>query len=237
MRSRWKSHTFALTAALGLLAFFAASAQAEPLKDGGKAGKFKVEGSSALAIGVRFILAQEGKGQFLVEGKNAYLECSKGTAEGEGVSESEITLTILFKECSTFEDTTKTELTACKIKGGSISGGFRGKAKLHEGNLYILFSGTGQEEEMGAVEFESELCSLGFKAKIKGSLVGKVDNGNEAVTHLIEFSKAIQQLFQVSNGVTIEGDKLRFASAQLFFTNSWIVELGGAHVGRNWSVI
>ena len=46
-----KTFGVALVAALGLMALFAVGAGAENLKDGGKAGKFRVEGSSALAKG------------------------------------------------------------------------------------------------------------------------------------------------------------------------------------------
>ena len=203
IKPRWRSLAVALSAALALLAFLAVSARAENLKDGGKAGKFKIEGSSALVVGATLAGIQEGTSQFLIDGKNAFTECATGTAEDKGISESAFEITF----------------------------------RLHEGNLYILFEGSGAEGLIGTDEYESELCALGFKVKLKGSIVAKVDNGNEAVKHLIEFSTPIKELFQVKNGTTIEGDQVKFGNSEGLYTASWILELTGVHLGRNWSVV
>jgi hypothetical protein len=84
----------------------------------------------------------------------------------------------------------------------------------------------------GTISF-AETCAIGEEVDLKGSVVGLVDNGNEAVEHLITFSEAIQKLFQVSG----QGDKLLFGNAEAFVTGSGIAVLDLEHIGKNWGVI
>lgn len=230
-----KAFGVSLMAVLGLMAMFAVAAQAENLSDGGKAGKFKVEGSSALVIGAKFVGVQEGAGKLLIAAKNAFVECKKGkVTSGEGVSESEVKAVVLFEECATFEDKSPfNALTACNVIGepastGKVEAKGVGKAILHEGKLYVLLSGA----PFATIKFGPE-CGIGVKVEVKGSVVAEVDNGEEKLTHLLTFSEAIQKLFQVG-GV---GDKLLYGASEAFINASATVELTEKHAGKVWSVV
>jgi hypothetical protein len=236
-----------LMAVFGLMAFFAIGAQAANLSDGGVAGNFRVEGLSTLVKGTKFTGTQEGAGKLLIGSKNAFVECKTGTVTAaEGLSESEVTATVLFEECATFEDKLNAEkkfpeLKACDVLGepastGKVEAKGIGKAKLHEGELYVLLSGS----PFATLKFGEE-CGIGVKVAVSGSVVAKVISGStEATSHLIEFSEAIQRLFQKRNAVTDAfeaGDRLLYGAAEAFITASANVSLTGTHVNKNWSVI
>ncbi len=226
LKSAFRSLGVAMVA-LGLMAMFAVAAQAENLSDGGKVGRFLVLGSSALVAGTTFsgTLLHFIK---LVGSKNAYILCTEGHITGKGISESEILFEILLLGCKAFNDTTKAELTACPVEETKFTG--IGKAKLHEGKLYILFQN--ENEKVFEEDIFGPECGIGIKVKLTGSFVGEVDNGNAANDHLITFSEAIQKLFQV-NGV---GDKLLYGNAEAFIIGVAHLHPTGAHPNCTWAV-
>ncbi len=246
MRNSIKTFGLALMAACSLMALFAVGAQAENLKDGGKAGNFLVLESKELVKGAEFA-GTALHGILLIEAKNAYILCPDGEITGKGLSESEILVVVLYLGCKAFNDKTKAQLGACPIENEHITATAIGKAKLHEGKLYILFEGEEIEEggkkvkaPFAVVKFTGGECGIGVAVKITGSVVAEVDNGNAAVDHLIIFSEAIQKLFQVGT----EGDHLLYGTSEAFIlgpsaevpTAVAHVHLIGKHLNCTWAV-
>lgn len=217
-----------LMAACSLMAVFAVGAQAENLSDGGKAGNFLILESSALVAGAELTgtLLDSVK---LAPSKNFYILCSSGDITGKGLSATEILFTILLLGCKTFNDLTKAELLACPILGvpskEEITFTGIGKAKLHEGALFIFFD-TEKEKPFEEIKFGEE-CILGTKVKLAGTLAALVDNGNSAVDHLLIFSEPIQKLL---------GGKILFGTAEQFLIGEAHVHLTGTHTNCAWAV-
>ncbi len=227
----------AIVAALGLMVF-AAYALAENLSNGGTAGNFKVEGSLALSVGVTFTGEQEGAGKLKVPGRNLTILCQKGDVqEGKVLKENEALGKVLFLEC-TANNLADTEPLPCTTHStGQENGKILATAiilpKLHETELYLLFEPDGPAGTFfTTIELLGAECPLPIKNNISGSVVALVDNGNEALTHLITFSEAIQKLFQVGEA----GDHLKFGTFESYIEASANVTLNGTHVNKKWSV-
>ena len=242
-KHRLRALGVSLMAALGLMAFVAVAAQAENLSDGGKAGKFLIEGSGTLVKGATFTGAQVGIGKLIIPKKNAYVECKKGkVTTGTGISETEVLAVVRFEECKTFELSTGNALTFCPVLGEpskeTIDATAIALPKLHESKLFILF-----EPEVGKlfaeIKFGAE-CGIGVKVKIGGTgVVAEVDNGLSQNIHTITFSEAIQRLFQKRNAKDEfeAGDQLLYGAVEAFLVGSATVELAGTHINRPWSVV
>lgn len=177
-------------------------------------------------------------GTLLIKGKNAYVLCATGDViEAKGLSATEVLAVVRFLECLAFNHTTNAPLGACPVVGEpsakTIDAYAIGKAKLHEGKLFVLFEGhLGAGHLFSEIKFGPE-CGIGIKAKVSGSVVAEVDNGNSEVEHLLTFNEAIQLLFQVA-GV---GDKLSFGTSEAFVTGIAHAKLSGPHTGCTWAVV
>ncbi len=251
----------AIVAALGLMAFTAVAAQAENLGGGGVAGKFRVEGSTALSVSRTFTGAQEGShGLLLVEGRNLTILCSTGKLlEGKVLTESEALVKVLFEGCTTWEfNLSKTIpcVVAEKEEEPAGSEKFVGKEmitatalilpKLHEvsagvSELYLLFEGDPATAAFTKFILGGKECPLPKNTEVKGSVVALVTEGStEQVQKLLTFSDPIQLLFQKRDAGTnkfLEGDRLLYGTFESFIDGSATAELTGSHVGKLWSVI
>jgi hypothetical protein len=191
-----------LLAALGLMAFVMASAQAE----------IKISGSAALATGKSVTGAQEGLPKLLVPALGIYVDCKKFTVlAGSTIISGTALATILFEECEEYAETTNA-LLPCEIEDGGL-GGKKGhltakaniKTILHKERTYLLAEPDGQafftKFRNGGAE-----CNLPRNVEIKGpegktaSTVFKVVTGDttagpEVLEPLIESSAAICELF------------------------------------------
>jgi hypothetical protein len=239
-------------AALSLLAF-AATAQAANLKDGGVAGKFRVEALTALSIGRTFTGQLEQLTDkttvhlvFLIPSANLDLLCtSMDIEEGKILSETEALLKAKLLGCAWINliEGKETELTACQIAGKAITIAVKILPRLHDdglGNveLYLLFEGD-STNNIGTIKNEGEECALGPNAQIEGSAVALVKEGSvEQVTKLYSFSEAIQLLFQERvGGAFVAGDQLKVLNSEAFLDGNVTVSLTGSHVNKKWSVI
>jgi hypothetical protein len=221
----------AIMAALGLMAFTAVAAQAEDLTDGGTAGSFTILGLAGLVAGLTATGKQVGVGKLLVPGRNLTIECKKGEVlEGKLVSTTEATGTVLFKECAALVLSKETEEVAgCIVTNGKdITANAVVLAKLHGGELFLLFE-PAPGKIFTTLEFESgKGCALPLKNEVKGTLAALDDKPIEEVTHLILFSQSIQKLL---------GDKLLFGTFESFVDGDADLSLLGTHLGCKWSVL
>ncbi len=198
-------------AALILMGIMAVTARAEEaLKDGGKAASFLVNKLTSLAkAGVTFEVNQVGTGAILVLGKYDIL-CTGGVAAGEFKSSTEALFGAKFTGCTVWSPVevgkTHTAKLPCTMKGESI---VVEKAialsKKHEGLPYVLVEEDGSA--FTTINFEGMECPLPKTTSLRGSIVGKVIN-SDTVEPTLEFSQAIQKLFQVG----LEGDHLRIGT-------------------------
>lgn len=227
-----KSFGLVLVAALSLTAILALTAQAVDLTDGGKEGSFTLQEPS---IATATFTSTGLDGFLLIPSKNAYILCETGeTLEAKGLSATEILANIRFLKCISFNDTFKTPLGACPIEGentlsekGTIDASAIGKAKLHEGKLYVLFEGdTGVEKIFATIKFGPE-CGIGVKVKVTGLIAAEVDNGESKVDHLLTFNETIQKLL---------GVKLLYGVSESFINGLAHVKMAGAYTGYNWAV-
>ena len=213
-----KALGLALMAALGLMAFMAVAAQAETLPDGGKTGKFLVQGEAALAkTGVTFSTTQIGTGTLLVPTRVDIL-CKKGTVTGEFKTTEPIGLEALgsaeFTECTAWQPValgaTHTTSAKCTVKEPIIVEKARALPKLHEGEPYV------ELEEDGAVFttvfLEGPECILTKKNEITGATHALVEGSGTAEPKLI-LSEEIAKLFQPS---TTTGTHLKFGGLDAY---------------------
>lgn len=227
-----KSFCLILIAALGLTAILALTAQAVDLTDGGKEGSFSLEPSIANGT----FIASGLHGTLLIPTKNAYILCESGeSTEAKGLSTIEILAKIRFLKCNAFNHTTNAPLAACPIEGvnslgekGTIDASAIGTSKLHEGRLFVVFTGhAGVEELFAEIKFGPE-CGIGVKVKVKGKVAAEVDNGELKTEHLFTFSEAAQKLL---------GTKLIYSAATESFINGLAhVRMSGAYTDYNWAV-
>ena len=205
----------AIMAALGLMAFMAVAAQAENLSDGGKAAKFLVGKSAALAIGKSFEANQVGTGTLLVPGRVDIL-CTSGKTTGTVNSETDASGVATFTGCTTWQPVTvlgasHVTKVPCTVKEPIVAEGLA-LPKKHEGASYVLL-----EPKEGSVLFTTIFlsgaeCPLTPENKVTGSIVGQVDN-NDTTTPTLLFKHEIQKLFQTS---TTAGDHLKFGAFEAY---------------------
>lgn len=231
-----RAFSVALVAMLGLMAFSAVAAQAENLKDGGKAAKFAIGGNSALIVNETFN-GTVGPGKLLVEGRKLEIKCTKGEVlEGKFLNESEALAKVVFEGCKAFVHKTGEPITTCIIKDKvlgleKIKALGIGIAKKHENNPYVLFKQDG-EEPFAIIEFEAgKGCALPLVNKVTGSVVA--ESSAAAIEPTLTFNEGVQKLFQVGT----EGDKLLFGTFEAFVEGKATLKLTGAHAGQSFGVV
>ncbi len=246
-RHRPRVLVLSLTAAVGLMAFSAVAAEAANLGDGGKAAKFRVEGSSALAVGRTFVGGLEKwtdglqHALFLVEGRNLTILCGESTIEeGKILTESEALARILFRKCATF-NFKLTEKLPCTIKEEEIIIVALLLTKKHENELYLVLEGDPATSDLTVVAIEGEECPLPANNLMAGSLVALIKEGStEQAEKLITFSEPIQLLFQErSGGLFIKGDRVLYGAGAIeaYLDANYRINLTGTHTNKTWSVI
>ncbi len=231
-----KTLFLSVAACLGLMAFTAVAAQAANLEDGGKAAKFLVGKSAALAVGKTFEAIQLGAGTLLVPGRLDIL-CKKGVATGIINNETDASGTATFTECSTWQPVTvlgASHVTKinCTVKEPIVASGLA-LPKKHEGASYVLI-----EQKEAVVPFttyflEGPECPLTKENKFTGSFVGQVDK-NDTVEPLLLFNHTIQKLFQTS---TTLGDHLKFGAFEAYIDAEVHARITTAsHIGQTVGV-
>jgi hypothetical protein len=206
-------------AALGLMAFTAAVAQAGN-------GIFTVGGSPATTQAINGAI--KALGAILIPSKNLQLLCHKGTIVSANFLNSKEALgKILFEECLVL--TLKSEeIAGCHITNGlHVTSTFLVLAVLHNGNLFLLFEPDAASPlelttQYTAVTFEKNKgCVLPLSNPVKGSVSAEVTTGLESNLPLIEFSHAIQLL---------TGDGLHYGTSAAFIDGGATVETPGKSV-------
>jgi hypothetical protein len=212
-----KSLTLALMAALGLMAFMAAGAQAEvkmPILVLGKALHATIAGTALL-------------GRLLIPALKLEIHCETGDVSGLILEDGVTHVTVLFKECLKifkYNPTTLalegSELTSCLIINGGekhhITANALFDGLLHKGKVYGIALGSGAEEAFTTIEFSNE-CAIVKKAVVKGSYSFEVEPQTNSVTLLlIPGNKALQELLKTG---------LKFGA------NEGILDPGIVHVG------
>lgn len=226
-RSTLNRFGLALIVALALVGVLALAAQAVDLTDGGKEGSFSIEPT----IGTFAATALDST--LLIASKNAYVLCETSESiEARGLSPTEILAKVRFSGCAAFNDTTKAVLSVCPVEGenslgekGTIDASAIGKAKLHEGKLFVLFEGDGGAP-FATIKFGPE-CGIGVKVKVSGSVAAEVDDGEMKSEHLLTFSEAIQKLL---------GTKVLYGAAESFISGLAHVKTSGTYAGYRWAV-
>jgi hypothetical protein len=243
-----------ILAALGLLALAAMIAQAKNLSDGGVAGKFRVDGSTALAVNATFAGQLEGLTPnepvhmvLRVPDLFVLILCvSADTEEGKILAEDEALVKVKFLGCtviSLIEEEEK-ELSSCKLKENALVITTKILPKIHENDkseaeLYLLFEGDPVNTALGKVEYAGKECALS-EAILSGSAVALVKEGStEQLTKLLTFSEDTQLLFQERNkeGKFVAGDRLLFGNLEAYLSGSATVTLTGSHINKKWSLI
>lgn len=238
-----RAFCLSLSAVSCSIALLAGGAQAANLSNGGTAGKFRVEGLTALSVNRTFtgqLEALTGSSTvhiaFLVPALNMTLLCaSMDITEGRILSETEALLEAELLGCVVLilVEGKESESKTCQVNENAIEIAVKLLPKLHEGELYLLFEGD-QSSEVGTVLIEGAKCTLPEEFVISGSAVALVKEGSvEQVTKLYTFSEPIQLLFQVG-GV---GDKLFVGGSEAFIDGNVTVSLTGSHILTPWSVI
>jgi hypothetical protein len=261
MRKHLRALGASLAAALGLMAFFAVAAEAENLKDGGKAGSFTVLGSGPLAVGAKFTGKLEAltgtelvHGVLLVPGRSIQILCSTAhVTEGKFISSTEALVVFEYLECLTF-NTGGEHIANCKIDDPSHAGAddriILGKAillpKLHEDSathtqkLFVLFEPDASEVFTVILYEKGKGCVLPHENKIGGSFVAEAKEIEEGKKWLLTSNEATQKLFQVNLGGSppaIHGDRILFGAFDSYIDANEVVELIGAHVGCKFAIV
>jgi len=236
-----------LLAALGLMAFTAAGAQAEALK--GVAGKIKVLGVDA--VGPITVLGEQEKlGTLLVPGLKFEIVCEKvdvlegkiiSGAKGEGLAE------LLYLECVTWNLGLTVKLPcelledASPFAAGSILAKVKLLVVLHEvsagvSDTYILATADNEKEEgaLASILYSTPSeCPLPKLTEVKGSVVFKVTLGDLSLKQpeeLYVLATASQELS--SSGLFT--DKLFYGVNEAFIDGSALLWLAS---DCNWGLI
>jgi hypothetical protein len=249
-----------LAAALGLMALFAVAAEAENLKDGGKAGSFTVLGSGPLAVGTKFtgkLKALTGTelthSVLLVPGRSIQILCSAAhVTEGKIISTTEALAVLEYLECLTFNNGGE-HIVNCKIddptnpliQDRTILVKALILPKLHEDlatktqKLYVLIEPDG--EFLVAFLYEKgKGCALPHETFLQGSIIAEAKELEEGKKWLLTLNEAIQKLFLVNLGGTppvIHGDRLLFGTFDAYIDANAMVELTGAHAGCKFAIV
>jgi len=192
-----KTIGLALLAALSLMAFAVASAQA---------GEIQVGGTAALATGTSVSGEQIGSGTLLVKALSIEILCETGTAAGKVISgplgTAEATLT--FSKCKVFPINAAGELTSkealpCIVEEPIVAKG-SGEVVLHEGRSYLLAK-SAEGVPFTIIKFSGAECTLPLKNEVKGTqaikvVTGDLNVGVAVVEPELEATDAIQELLK-----------------------------------------
>jgi len=232
-----------LLAAVGLMAFATAGAQA---------AEFRILGSAALATGATFGGSQIGTGTLKVPTLNIEIVCQKlSVLEGKILSGPAGTALgkILFEECvvwsiksGTLELIEKLPCQILDISGGSgkvghITATANLQVFLHiNGKTFILASKDGENRPFAIANYTSGTgCPIPLKQEITGNTVFKLVTGDltgggaEAVELEVESNEAIPALFPA--------DVLKYGVNTAFVISKDKLFLTGAHKGCTWGAL
>ena len=211
-RSGLASLGLAFFAALCLLAFVAATAQAGEFKIGGKTfTELKIESEAVLGEGNLSLNVMGG----------VPVSCTvflHGTIFKEGLTHE----TFNFKECSV-------EKLACTVTN-SFTFLVVGTVFLHGGRAYYrLVPASGST--FAEIEFSGEECPLAeVKSKFTGSFVGRLGDAlPEHVTQITLFTEPIELLFS-----ELVSTELLFGNERATVFGTLLPQLWGANKGKEW---
>lgn len=220
-----------LIAALGLMAFMAAAAQA---------GEFKVEGSTftSKAISSESVSGSVGAGKLLVPGLALTFKCTGGTASGTVLLGGTVHATILFsgcevegnKFCKIYETKAKMETELEADRGFIVASGL-GEIVLMEGKHYILVSSGATPFSTIYLTRSTKGCTLPLEEPVSGSTVFFAPN---ALTMLKE--QTLSTMTQTELEKLFSADVLKYGNQ-----TAWLDEGGttnaaftGANKGKTW---
>jgi len=229
-----------LLAAVGLMAFAAAGAQAAP--------ETRILGSSALAINETVGGSQIGTGALKVPALSVEIVCNTlSVTEGKILEPSLALGKILFEGCVVWSIEKVTlkliEVLPCQIldskngnKIGHITAAAFLKVFLHtDGRTYLLASPDPAGSAFAVVNYTSGTgCPIPLKQEVTGNTVFKVVTGDltvgpEVLEPEIENNEAIAKLFPA--------DVLKYGINEAFVINKALLKLTGAHKGCKWGVL
>jgi len=231
----------AIMAALGLMAFFAVSAQPEDLTNGGEAGLFLIAKKGFTSeLKAKGTLEQEGTGVLQVPGRKLAILCETGTGTGEFLSDTDAHATVSFSKCTTWvyvelviekKLAHKTKIP-CEVLEPIVANALA-LPKKHGGESFILF-----EQKTGAKNFAEIIlhgaeCPLPLTNEVQGTVVALIEPlTNDTVEPLVLFNHAIQKLL---------GDKLIYGDSlngffEAFLEGSAKGRLGIPHAGMTLGV-
>jgi hypothetical protein len=214
-----------LIAALGLVAFTAAAAQA---------GEYKIEGKNLTEKGIasESVSGTIAKGSLLVPGLFFTITCTSGAFSGTILLGGVAHASILFSGCEAssvckpFETKAKMETNLTADKGFIVASGL-GELVLMGEKHYLLVSSTGF-----TTIYWPKLCPLTLETIISGSTVFLAPN---ALTQLV--NQTLSTIPKAELESLFPGETLAYQGAQL----GWLDEGGttsaaltGANVGKTW---
>lgn len=256
----------AFLAALGLMAFSAAAAQANANSQFLITGKsFSTHGlGESLEVGTPETFAAEQveppTGKLYVPNQKIEITCKTGVVTEGKIYALVVHATVTFTECKVFNITLSghtvtlgTELSKCitheivsKIKGLPLLH----KTGLGESKLFVLFSPLDGTELFTKVKFLAGLgCVLPGEVEIKGSVVAQALDGMVNPQHLT-FSGPIQLLFHetglpghIGAGLTEaqklvgeKSDRLYFGANEAFIESLVKVSLTGPLINQPFGI-
>ncbi len=215
----------ALIAALGLMAFTAAGAQAT--------GEWKIAGKTLTELGIakESFTGKLGAGikrLFLIKTLNVEIKCSVWQAIGALIrSGGHFNLSVLLAACNVYDDEVgEPELSACGVKStGKAAGEIQteaidGEIILSGGLNYVLekpVSGS----TLTTIEITGASCPLKGTYPVTGTSVSQL--GGEAkelsLTPIKEFT----------------GDGLKIGENKAFMAGAVLLQLSGAKTGATWT--
>ena len=240
-----------LMAALGLMAFTAAGAQAAFLYLEGGVTK-------TLAVESEPVVSAHNTGTLLVPGLNIEIQCKKvesdPTAKVKLLANSVVAHGhLLFTECESFEienKVTKVKLTllgSCKpsspgTASGTVLAGGLAELVLHEatGRTYVLFKPLSPKKEGEKVPFTivvlPETCALAETSEVTGSLVAEC---GELVTGAFGGDKnckthRVEQLLQQAPQALFPTDQLKFGEQNASLDGIAAVKFGAPCANCSW---
>jgi len=225
-----------IVAALGLMAFMAAGAQANWLYlEGGVAHELT---SNELVE----VTKHSADGTLLIEGVNASILCQK--IQGNDLllipgnaTTATATGKVAFSECVTLEKSTGKEVKNCNPLNQPIEAAGKAKVILHtNGQNYVLF-----EPEAGkpftTIKF-GELCALIETSNVTGSLVAECGELNASSVFVQEDCKIhqVKHLLRQAPEALFPSDILKFGAHKATIDGIVAAELAGVgHKGQSWS--
>jgi hypothetical protein len=228
-RNGLKALGLSVIAALSLMAFMAAGAQANWLVEG-----VELKANETVSV------AAHTEGKLAVPAKNIEFRCTTIGAEGLKLvaSSEKAEGKVKFTGCTAFQISTGTAQANCKPKEPITAGGFALIILHTNGQNYILFSPeTGKP--FTTVELP-ELCALAETSPVTGSLVaecGKLAEVEKKLvfSHLDCNTSEVTHLIQPASASLFEADKLKFGANPATLAGIAAVKLSGANVNKAWA--